>query len=138
MSLSALRRVLKITPVLRFFQFHPKRVVVGSFHIFIHPCSLHPFFQTDRKETMIDPEALRFSGALVFIMTRSNPGVDQADTVDQPAISSCQGAGQSCVFLKAYYMKIPDKIKQFVLNKLTPDISKVLNQLHSRTKVVLN
>ena len=48
---------------------------------------------------------------------------------------------QACIagaLAEAYYMNIPDKIKQFVLNKLTPDISEVLNQLHSRTKVVLN
>ena len=48
---------------------------------------------------------------------------------------------QACIagaLAEAYYMIIPDQIKQFVLNKLTPDISEVLNQLHSRTKVVLN
>ena len=48
---------------------------------------------------------------------------------------------QACIagaLAEAYYLNIPNKIKQFVLNKLTPDISEVLNQLHSRIKVVLN
>ena len=48
---------------------------------------------------------------------------------------------QACIagaLAEAAYMIIPDQIKQFVLNKLTPDISEVLNQLHSRIKVVLN
>ena len=48
---------------------------------------------------------------------------------------------QTCIagaLAEAFYMIIPDNIKNFVLNKITPDISEVLNQLHLRTKFVLN
>ena len=48
---------------------------------------------------------------------------------------------QSCIagaLAEAYYMSIPDQIKQFVIMKITPEILEVLHQLHLRTKVVLN
>jgi len=48
---------------------------------------------------------------------------------------------QACIagaLAEAYYMIIPDQIKEFVIKKLTPDIFNVIHQLHSRTKVILN
>ena len=48
---------------------------------------------------------------------------------------------QACIagaLAEAYYMSIPDQIKQFVIMKITPEILEVLHQLHLRTKVVLN
>ena len=48
---------------------------------------------------------------------------------------------QACIagaLAEAYYMKIPEQIKQFVLTRITPDILEVLHQLEVRTKIVLN
>ena len=48
---------------------------------------------------------------------------------------------QACIagaLAEAYYMIIPDQIKEFVLTRITPDILDVLHQLHVRTKTVLN
>ncbi len=48
---------------------------------------------------------------------------------------------QACIagaLAEAFYMKIPDQIKEFVLTRITPDILDVLHQLHVRTKIVIN
>ena len=48
---------------------------------------------------------------------------------------------QACIagaLAEAFYMKIPDQIKEFVLTRITPDILDVLHQLHVKTKIVLN
>ena len=48
---------------------------------------------------------------------------------------------QACIagaLAEAFYMKIPDQIKEFVLTRITPDILDVLHQLHLRTKIVIN
>jgi ADP-ribosylglycohydrolase len=48
---------------------------------------------------------------------------------------------QACIagaLAEAYYMNIPEQIKQFVLKRITPDILEILHQLEVRTKIVLN
>ena len=48
---------------------------------------------------------------------------------------------QACIagaLAEAYYMNIPEKIKQFVLKRITPDILEIFYQLEVRTKIVLN
>ena len=48
---------------------------------------------------------------------------------------------QACIagaLAEAFYIKIPDQIKEFVLTRITPDILDVLHQLHVRTKIVIN
>ena len=48
---------------------------------------------------------------------------------------------QACIagaLAEAFYMKIPDQIKEFVLTRITPDILDILHQLHVRTKIVIN
>ena len=48
---------------------------------------------------------------------------------------------QACIagaLAEAFYMKVPDPIREFVLTKLTPDIIKILHALELKTKIVLN
>jgi len=48
---------------------------------------------------------------------------------------------QACIagaLAEAFYMKVPEQIKEFVLTRITPDILYILHQLHLRTKIVLN
>ena len=48
---------------------------------------------------------------------------------------------QACIagaLAEAHYMSIPDHIKEFVLEKITPDLSYVTNEFLYRTRIVLN
>ena len=48
---------------------------------------------------------------------------------------------QACIagaLAEAYYMNIPDQIKEFVFKKITPDLSYVTNEFLDRTRIVLN
>ena len=48
---------------------------------------------------------------------------------------------QACIagaLAEAHYMNIPDQIKEFVFNKITPDLSYVTNEFLDRTRIVLN
>ena len=38
----------------------------------------------------------------------------------------------------SHYMNIPDQIKEFVFQKITPDLSYVTNEFLDRTRIVLN
>ena len=48
---------------------------------------------------------------------------------------------QACIagaLAEAHYMNIPDQIKKFVFEKITPDLSYVTNEFLDRTRIVLN
>ena len=48
---------------------------------------------------------------------------------------------QACIagaLAEAHYMNIPDQIKEFVFEKITPDLSYVTNEFLDRTRIVLN
>ena len=48
---------------------------------------------------------------------------------------------QACIagaLAEAHYMSIPDHIKEFVFEKITPDLSYVTNEFLDRTRIVLN
>ena len=48
---------------------------------------------------------------------------------------------QACIagaLAEAHYMNIPDQLKEFVLKKITPDISYVTNEFLDKTRIVLN
>ena len=48
---------------------------------------------------------------------------------------------QACIagaLAEAFYMNVPEQIREFVLTRITPDILEVLDQLNLRTKIVIN
>jgi len=48
---------------------------------------------------------------------------------------------QACIagaLAEAFYMNVPQQIREFVLTRITPDILEVLDQLNLRTKIVIN
>ena len=48
---------------------------------------------------------------------------------------------QACIagaLAEGFYKKIPDRIEEFVLNKMTPDIFSIINQFKNKIRIVLN
>ncbi len=107
---------------------------------------LEDLFDYDLSQTM---EQVKFNYS--FDVTCQGP-VPQAITAFlesedfEDAIKNAISLGgdadtQACIagaLAEAFYMKIPDQIKEFVLTRITPDILDVLHQLHVRTKIVIN
>ena len=107
---------------------------------------LEDLFDYDLSQTM---EQVKFNysfdvtcqGSVPQAITAFLESEDFEDAIKNAISLGGDADTQACIagaFAEAFYMKIPDQIKEFVLTRITPDILDVLHQLHVRTKIVIN
>lgn len=107
---------------------------------------LEDLFDYDLSQTM---EQVKFNysfdvtcqGSVPQAITAFLESEDFEDAIKNAISLGGDADTQACIagaLAEAFYMKIPDQIKEFVLTRITPDILDVLHQLHVRTKIVIN
>ena len=107
---------------------------------------LEDLFDYDLSQTM---EQVKFNysfdvtcqGSVPQAITAFLESEDFEDAIKNAISLGGDADTQACIagaLAEAFYMKIPDQIKEFVLTRITPDILDVLHQLHVRTKTVIN
>ena len=107
---------------------------------------LEDLFDYDLSQTM---EQVKFNysfdvtcqGSVPQALTAFLESEDFEDAIKNAISLGGDADTQACIagaLAEAFYMKIPDQIKEFVLTRITPDILDVLHQLHVRTKIVIN
>ncbi len=107
---------------------------------------LEDLFDYDLSQTM---EQVKFNysfdvtcqGSVPQAITAFLESEDFEDAIKNAISLGGDADTQACIagaLAEAFYMKIPDQIKEFVLTRITPDILDVLHQLHLRTKIVIN
>ena len=107
---------------------------------------LEDLFDYDLSQTM---EQVKFNysfdvtcqGSVPQAITAFLESEDFEDAIKNAISLGGDSDTQACIagaLAEAFYMKIPDQIKEFVLTRITPDILDVLHQLHVRTKIVIN
>ena len=107
---------------------------------------LEDLFDYDLSQTM---EQVKFNysfdvtcqGSVPQAITAFLESEDFEDAIKNAISLGGDADTQACIagaLAEAFYMKIPDQIKEFVLTRITPDILDVLHQLHVKTKIVLN
>ena len=107
---------------------------------------LEDLFDYDLSQTM---EQVKFNysfdvtcqGSVPQAITAFLESEDFEDAIKNAISLGGDADTQACIagaLAEAFYMKIPDQIKEFVLTRITPDILDILHQLHVRTKIVIN
>ena len=107
---------------------------------------LEDLFDYDLSQTM---EQVKFNysfdvtcqGSVPQAITAFLESEDFEDAIKNAISLGGDADTQACIagaLAEAFYMNIPDQIKEFVLTRITPDILDVLHQLHVRTKIVIN
>ena len=107
---------------------------------------LEDLFDYDLSQTM---EQVKFNysfdvtcqGSVPQAITAFLESEDFEDAIKNAISLGGDADTQACIagaLAEAFYMKIPEQIKEFVLMRITPDILDVLHQLHVRTKIVIN
>ena len=107
---------------------------------------LEDLFDYDLSQTM---EQVKFNysfdvtcqGSVPQAITAFLESEDFEDAIKNAISLGGDADTQACIagaLAEAFYMKIPDQIREFVLTRITPDILDVLHQLHVRTKIVIN
>ena len=107
---------------------------------------LEDLFDYDLSQTM---EQVKFNysfdvtcqGSVPQAITAFLESEDFEDAIKNAISLGGDADTQACIagaLAEAFYMKVPDQIKEFVLTRITPDILDVLHQLHVRTKIVIN
>jgi ADP-ribosylglycohydrolase len=107
---------------------------------------LEDLFDYDLSQTM---EQVKFNysfdvtcqGSVPQAITAFLESEDFEDAIRNAISLGGDADTQACIagaLAEAFYMNIPDQIKEFVLTRITPDILDVLHQLHVRTKTVIN
>ncbi len=107
---------------------------------------LEDLFDYDLSQTM---EQVKFNysfdvtcqGSVPQAITAFLESEDFEDAIKNAISLGGDADTQACIagaLAEAFYMKVPEQIKEFVLMRITPDILDVLHQLHLRTKIVIN
>jgi len=107
---------------------------------------LEDLFDYDLSQTM---EQVKFNysfdvtcqGSVPQAITAFLESEDFEDAIKNAISLGGDADTQACIagaLAEAFYMNIPDQIKEFVLTRITPDILDILHQLHVRTKIVIN
>jgi ADP-ribosylglycohydrolase len=107
---------------------------------------LEDLFDYDLSQTM---EQVKFNysfdvtcqGSVPQAITAFLESEDFEDAIKNAISLGGDADTQACIagaLAEAFYMKVPEQIKEFVLTRITPDILDVLHQLHVRTKIVIN
>ena len=107
---------------------------------------LEDLFDYDLSQTM---EQVKFNysfdvtcqGSVPQAITAFLESEDFEDAIKNAISLGGDADTQACIagaLAEAFYMNIPDQIKEFILTRITPDILDILHQLHVRTKIVIN
>jgi len=107
---------------------------------------LEDLFDYDLSQTM---EQVKFNysfdvtcqGSVPQAITAFLESEDFEDAIRNAISLGGDADTQACIagaLAEAFYMTVPEQIKEFVLTRITPDILDILHQLHVRTKIVIN